>query len=150
MAAGFSIKESNLKLLDDFIQKDYFQINNNFDCVFKYDTEIPPLAINRNLYKEIDKLGPFGNENIQPIFLIKNVKILRSNLINESHINSIIKPKLGPSIKAICFNCSNTKIGEYLLSYKKEINIIAQITENSFRGKNSIQLNIKDMFLRVN
>ena len=150
LAAGFSIKESNLKLLDDYIQKDYLKINKNLNLVSKYDTEIPALAINRNLYNEIDKLGPFGNENTQPIFLIKNVKIFRSNLLKKKHISSIIKPKLGPSINAICFNCYNTKIGEYLLSYKKEINIIAQITENSFRGKNSIQLNIKDMFLRVN
>ena len=150
MAAGFSIKESNLELLDDFIQKDYLKVNKNFELVFKYDTEIPALAVNRNLYNEINKLGPFGNENIHPIFLIKNVKILRSSLINESHIISLIKPKSGPSINAICFNCANSKIGKYLLSYKKEINIIAQITENSYRGKNSIQLNIKDMFLRVN
>ena len=122
----------------------------HFDFTFKYDTEIPAIAINRNLYNEIDKLGPFGNENILPIFLIKKVKILKSTLIGDSHINSIIKPKLGPSINAICFNSTNSKIGEYLLSYKKEINIIAQITENSFRSKNSIQLNIKDIFLTVN
>ena len=76
--------------------------------------------------------------------------LLKSILISESHIKSIIKPKLGASINSVCFNCANTKIGEYLLSYKKEINIIAQITENTFRGKNSIQLNIKDLVLRVN
>ena len=150
LAAGFSIKECNLKLLDDFIQKDYSKVNKNFNFEFKYDAEIPALSINRNLYNEIDKLGPFGNENILPIFLIKKVKILKSRLIGDSHINSIIKPKLGPSIKGICFNCADTKIGEYLLSYKKEINMIAQITDNSFRGKNSIQLNIKDIFLTIN
>ena len=150
MAAGFSIKESNLELLEDFIQNDYSKINKNFELVFEYDAEIPALAINRIFYNEINKLGPFGNENTQPIFLIKDVKILRSRLVNENHINSIIKPKSGSSINAICFNCANTRLGEYLLSYKKEINIIGQITENSSRGKNSIQLNIKDMFLRVN
>ena len=125
-------------------------MNKNFELEFEYDTEISALAINRSLYNEINKLGPFGNENIQPIFLIKDVKILRSRLVNESHINSIIKSKSGSSINAICFNCVNTRLGEYLLSYKKEINVIAQISENSFRGKNSIQLNIKDMSLRVN
>ena len=82
MAAGFSIKESNLELLDNFIQKDYLKTNKNFNFGFKYDSEIPALAINRNLYNEIDKLGPFGSENTQPTFLIKNVKILRSSLIN--------------------------------------------------------------------
>jgi single-stranded-DNA-specific exonuclease len=150
MAAGFSIKESNIKLLDDFIQKDYLKINKNFELLFKYDTEISARAVNKNLYNEINKLGPFGNENLPPTFLIKDVKILKSNLINNRHIYSLIKPKQGPSINAMCFNCENTKIGRYLLSYKKEINLIAQITENSLRDKNSIQLNIKDLFLTVN
>ena len=150
MAAGFSIKKDNLKLLDDFIQKDYLKNNKGFDLVFKYDSEISCSAINKNFYKEINKLGPFGNENSLPIFLIKNVRIFKPILIGGSHISCIIKPVIGSSIKSICFNSVNTKIGEYLLSYKKEINIIAQITENSFNNKKSIQLNIKDLFLSAN
>jgi len=47
----------------------------------------------------------------------------------------------------ICFNCLNTRIGHYLLSYKKNINIIAQINENIWNNKKSIQLLIKDLIL---
>ena len=65
-------------------------------------------------------------------------------------LNSIIKPNIGPSINAICFDCANSEIGDYLLSYKKKISIIAHIIENSFNNKKSIQLNIKDLFLSVN
>ena len=99
---------------------------------------------------EINKLAPFGNENSLPTFLIKNVKIIRSRLVGENHINSIIKPNIGPSINAICFDCANSEIGDYLLSYKKKISIIAHIIDNSFNNKKSIQLNIKDLFLSVN
>jgi single-stranded-DNA-specific exonuclease len=41
----------------------------------------------------------------------------------------------------------NTQIGEYLLSYKKNINIVAEINENIWNNKKSIQLNIKDLVL---
>ena len=150
MAAGFSIKKNNLKILDDFIQKDYLKNNKNFELIFKYDSEISGSVLNKDLYNEIDKLAPFGNGNSLPTFLIKNVKIIKSKLVGDNHISSIIKPNLGASINSICFNSANTKIGEYLLSYKKKINIIAQITENSFNNKKSIQLNIKDLFLLVN
>ncbi|WP_297681874.1 hypothetical protein [uncultured Candidatus Pelagibacter sp.] len=56
-------------------------------------------------------MGPFGNFNFLPTFLIKNVKIIKYKIINNKHISVIIKPEIGPSIKAICFNCLNTKIG---------------------------------------
>ena len=150
MAAGFSIKEDNLKTLDNFIQKDYLKNNKNFELIFKYDSEIPGSVINKNLYNEINKLAPFGSGNSLPSFLIKNVKIIKSRLVSDNHISSVIKPNIGASINSICFNCVNTRIAEYLLSYKKKINIIAQITENSFNNKKSIQLNIKDLFLLVN
>mgnify|MGYP003303623937 CR=1 FL=1 len=39
----------------------------------------------------------------------------------------------------------NSKIGHYLLSYKKKINIIGQIKENIWNNKKSIQINIKDL-----
>ena len=150
MAAGFSIKKENLQLLDNFLQNDYLKNNKNFELIFNYDSELSGSAINKNLNNEINKLAPFGNGNSLPTFLIKNVKIIRSRLIGENHINSIIKPNIGPSINTICFDCANSEIGDYLLSYKKKISIIGHIIENSFNNKKSIQLNIKDLILSVN
>ena len=150
LAAGFSIKKDNIKSLDIFIQNDYQKNNKLLKSIFKYDFEISASAINRNLFNEINKLGPFGNGNYLPTFLIKNIKIIKSNEINKNHVNAILKPNIGPSLKSICFNCYNTEIGNYLLSYKKKINIITEITQNSWNNKNIIQLNIKDLFIPVN
>ena len=75
------------------------------------------------------------------------MKIIKSNIINKKHISAIVKPNIGSSLKSICFNCMNTPIGEHLLSYKKNINIVAEINENIWNNKKSIQLNIKDLVL---
>jgi len=150
MAAGFTIKKENVKLLDNFIQNDYQKNNKNFQLSFKYDSEISSKALNQSLYNSISKLGPFGNGNPLPAFLIKNVKIIKSNEITKKHVSVIIKPISGPSLNAICFNCHNTEIGSYLLSYKKPINIIALVRNNSWNNKNIIQLDIKDLFLPTN
>jgi single-stranded-DNA-specific exonuclease len=147
MAAGFIIKKENIELLDNFIQNDYQKKNKNFQLSFKYDSEISSKALNQSLYNNISKLGPFGNGNPLPAFLIKSVKIIKSTEINKKHVSVIIKPISGPSLNAICFNCYNTEIGNYLLSYKKPINIIALVRNNSWNNKNIIQLDIKDLFL---
>ena len=147
MAAGFTLKKNNINLLDDFIQKDYLKKNSNLNNTSKYDGELSLSAINLKFMKELNKLKPFGNFNLLPSFLIKNVKIIKTNMINEKHVSSIIKPDVGASIKTICFNCTNNEIGKYLLTYKKKINIIAQIHENEWNNKKTIQLNIKDLIL---
>jgi single-stranded-DNA-specific exonuclease len=147
MAAGFIMKKNNLKYLDDFIQNDYSKKLLKFQNINNYDNELSPFAINKEFIKKINKLGPFGNFNYLPTFLIKNVKIIKFAIINNSHISVIIKPEIGPSIKSICFNCLNNKLGKYLVSYKKKINIIGQIHENIWNNKKTIQLNIKDLIL---
>jgi single-stranded-DNA-specific exonuclease len=145
MAAGFSMKKNKLKLLDDFVQNEYLKKTFHLNESNKYDIELSASALNIKFLKDINKLGPFGNFNFSPIFLIKNVKIIKSQIVNNRHISAIIKPKIGSSIKAICFNCLNTNLGEHLLNNKNNINIIGQIYENFWNNKKSISLNIKDL-----
>ena len=104
-------------------------------------------AIKNKLINDINKLEPFGNYNSLPTIFIKNMRIIKSEVINNKHLSVILKPESGVSIKAICFNCLNTNIGYYLLSYKKKINIIGQIKENIWNNKKTFQLHIKDLIL---
>jgi len=147
MAAGFTMKKANIKLLDNFIQNDYLKRNFNQKSSNKYDFQLSSSAIKNKLIDDINKLKPFGNYNFLPIFLINNLKVIRHDVIKNKHISVILKADSGVSIKGICFNCLNTNLGHHLLSYKKKINIIAQISENIWNNKKSIQLNIKDLIL---
>ena len=147
MAAGFTIKKKNINILDDFIQKDFLKKNSNIKNINNFDAEITTSAINLDFIKELNKLGPFGNFNRSPLFLIRNVKIIKSNIISKKHVSAIIRPHIGSSIKTICFNCSSNEIGKYLLNYNKKINIIGQMHENIWNNKKTIQLNIKDIIL---
>ena len=146
MAAGFSIKKNKLKRLNEFIQNDYSYkiLNSNLSY---YESEVSASIINTQFMDEINKLGPFGNHNFMPIFMIRNVKIIKSSIVNKKHISAIVKPNTGSSFKSICFNSVNTQVGNYLLSYKKQIDIIGEINENIWNNKKIIQLNIKDLVL---
>ena len=147
MAAGFNMKLDNIKILDNFIQKDYSKKNTNKENLNKYDFLLSSSAVKSKLIKDINKIGPFGANNFLPIFFIKNLKIIKHKIINNKHLSVVLKPDTGVSINAICFNCLNSKIGNYLLTYKKKLNIIAYIHENIWNNKKTIQLNIKDLIL---
>jgi single-stranded-DNA-specific exonuclease len=147
MAAGFTIKKHNIKILDNFIQNDFSNKILNSDLTFKYDLELSSSLINKNFNADIKKLGPFGNFNPLPIFLFKNFKIIKTTILDNKHVSVILKPSIGQSIKAICFNCMISNIGKYLLTYKKNINVIGQIHENIWNNKKLIQLNIKDILI---
>ena len=147
MAAGLIIKKEKIKLLDNFIQNDYSKKVLNLINFLEYDAELSSSSININLINNIYKLYPFGNDNPLPLFLFKRFKILKTTVLDNRHISAILKPNLGTSIKTICYNSINTDLGNYLLSYKNQIDIIAQVSLNTWNNKKAVQLNIKDVFI---
>jgi single-stranded-DNA-specific exonuclease len=147
MAAGFTIKKNKLMEMQNYILNDYLIKNKNLDLINTYDSEISLNGINKDFVYEINKIGPFGNGNPAPIFLIKDCMITKVKIIRDKHISLILKPKIGRSIKSICFNSLNTQIEKYLTNYKKNVHVIAEIHENNWNNKKTIQLNIKDLIV---
>jgi len=147
MAAGFTIKKNKLMEMQNYILNDYLIKNKNLDLINTYDSKISLNGINKDFVYEMNKIGPFGNGNPAPIFLIKDCMITKVKIIRDKHISLILKPKIGRSIKSICFNSLNTQIEIYLTNYKKNVHVIAEIHENNWNNKKTIQLNIKDLIV---
>ena len=150
MAAGFTLKKSNLKNFKNFILKDFSKTGTSQNNKFLYDAELSSLAFNVDFYNDLKKLEPFGTGNPTPTFLIKNLKVIKTIVLDNKHISLILKSKIGFSIKAIAFNSINTKVGEYLLNYKKDLNVLGQISENFWNNKKILQFIISDLILKIN
>ena len=146
-AAGFTLHKNNLKNFKKFILKDFLNTGSFRDNTFLYDAEISSLAFNMEFYYDIKKLEPFGTGNPTPIFLLKDLKVIKSTILNNKHISVILKSKIGFSIKSISFNSVNNKIGEYLLNYNDSLTVLGQINENIWNNKKTLQLTIRDVFL---
>ena len=82
-----------------------------------------------------------------PTFLIKDLKVIKPTILDNKHVSLILKSKTGFSIKSISFNSMNNKIGEYLLNYKNNLNVLGQINENIWNNKNTLQLTIRDLII---
>jgi single-stranded-DNA-specific exonuclease len=147
MAAGFTLNKQNLKIFENYILEDFLKSNTVNDNIFLYDSEISSLAFNQDFYDNIKKIEPFGTGNSVPTFFLRDLKIIKPIMLSNKHISLILKSKKGFSIKSICFNSVNTKIGEYLMAYKQSINIIGQINENIWDNKKALQLTIRDLIL---
>ncbi|MDC0441779.1 DHH family phosphoesterase, partial [Candidatus Pelagibacter ubique] len=147
MAAGFTLNRDSLKAFQNYILEDFVKLNTVTNNIFSYESEISSLAFNQDFYEDIKKLEPFGTGNPVPTFLLRDLKIIKSVILNNKHVSLILKSKTGFSIKSISFNSYNTKVGECLMSYKNNIDVIGQINENIWNNKKSLQLTIKDIIL---
>ena len=147
MAAGFTLKRNKLKDFENFILKDFLNTGLSTDYIYSYDAEVSSSAFNVDFYNDIKSLEPFGNGNPLPTFLFKDLKIIKTTILTGKHISLIFKSKVGFSIKSISFNSVNSKVGQYLLNYKKSLSVLGQINENIWNNKKTLQLTIRDVIL---
>ena len=147
MAGGFILKKNQLNNFRRFINQDFLMNRSKSESEFRYDSEVSFSALNKDFLEDINKLQPFGNGNPLPTFLLKKLTVFKPKILNNRHISCFLKSKTGRSINSICFNSVKTKVGEYLLNYKNDFNVVGQINENIWDSKKTLQLIIIDLIL---
>ena len=147
MAAGFTIYKKNITALKEFLNLTFIKLMNKeiLKNTIYIDAKILPSALNESFFNEIDLLSPFGPGNYDPLFMIENVKVLKSKIIQNKHINSILISKDRKSINTICFNAKNTELESYLCEKKKILNIVGKLSLNNWLGKKQVQFIINDI-----
>ena len=147
MAAGFTIYKKNITALKEFLNLTFIKLMNKeiLKNTIYIDAKILPSALNESFFNEIDLLSPFGPGNYDPSFMIENVKVLKSKIIQNKHINSILISKNRKSINTICFNAKNTRLESYLCEKKKILNIVGKLSLNNWLGKKQVQFIINDI-----
>ena len=142
LAAGVSLKKTELVNFKNYINSQFNKkkdlTKNSYLSILSFN------SINRQFFESIEKLGPFGNENSQPIFLIKDIKFTKQKIIKDKFIKCFIKKGV-KLIKSISFNHLKSKISYQILNYKKNLDVLVKVKINNWNNKNNIELEIIDI-----
>lgn len=145
MAAGFTVKNSLLAQVEKklqesaqkFIKDEWLQPEVSADC------EISLGDISDKLIEDIKKFEPFGQGNFQPNFVTRNVEITDCRQMGATgkHLRLCFKNGV-KNLQAVAFG-----LGEYApkLLPGKKVDILYTVDQNSWNGKTSIQLKIRDI-----
>lgn len=141
-AAGLSIKKDNLDIFREHLQE------NMYDFEFEekeltYDLEIAESDIEK-MIPELDKYGPYGEGNEQPVFLIRNYKLYPRGT---SHYAIS-----GSDNEHITFFGSGTKANAFWLHSKydelgqpKYLNLIGTLNVSYYKGAPTYEMKVIDM-----
>jgi single-stranded-DNA-specific exonuclease len=105
------------------------------------DAELSLDQINAKFFRVLNQFGPFGPENMCPVFISRQVQVYGGvSLVGSNHIKMTVYQNSSPLFECIAFNQ-----GECIEQVRqgKPFDICYTIEENVWREKRSIQLNIK-------
>ena len=159
MAAGFSIKEENLDILRNELNKNSNLTHDNFIEKVKIDCSLDFKLLNYNIVDELKLLEPYGKANPEPLFGTKNVEIKSLSIIgkNKNVIKLVLKQdeiEFSGIIftnydKYIKYFNEKFKTSDILSEYNdiknKFIDILYTPVINEYMNTKSIQLLIKDI-----
>ena len=149
MAAGLKINFNNLDKFTKYLTSNLSKISQNiFKKIAYYDAEISTNEINSDLLYSIEKMEPFGSGNPEPTFIIKDLKIENVKIIKEKHLMIFLRNEFSTNLKAICFNCFDNNLGDYLLNFRNyKLAIACTIRRDNFSKISEPQLIIKDAMI---
>ncbi|MBD3231897.1 single-stranded-DNA-specific exonuclease RecJ [Candidatus Dependentiae bacterium] len=140
-AAGLKLKKENLPKLKERLEHKIVRELAPEDLIPKIelDAEIDLSELKLNLLNDLCRLEPFGNKNEQPVFIIKNVTLLKAPmLLRERHVKCVVFSQ-GVIKPVIFFNRPDlypilNNIGD------KTFNIAAYISKSEWNEKINIEL----------
>jgi single-stranded-DNA-specific exonuclease len=146
-AAGLTLKQENLQQFRERFEKFVSETIKEEHLVpsINIDEEIPIEDVGQELYENIDLFQPFGPENMAPVFVSKRVKTLSCQPVgnNGMHLKLSFARQNAEPIGAIAFGQAD--MIELFRESGGIVDIAYSVELNEFRGKTSIQLNIKDI-----
>jgi single-stranded-DNA-specific exonuclease len=145
-AAGVSLEKNNLKVLKEKLNHSLSNINKEERTAkIVADMDIDLKDITYKTVKDFESLEPFSTRNEKPIFALKNAKLVNYDVINGKHVvwhfgfsNS------RKTVKGITFNYLE-KDGHIALEKLSNVNAFIELGLNSFRGRQTVQLNVKEI-----
>lgn len=148
MAGGFTADISDLDSLRRCL-KDW--ASSGLDSYEKaeensLEARLDPVQVNRNLYREIQTLAPFGIGNPEPYFWMERLEIVSARRVGNSKNHLKLKLAGGDEI----LDCIGFGMGEDLPLLKEQevLNPVFRLELNHWKGRKKMQLKLKDFVLQ--
>lgn len=147
MAIGVSISEDNFEAFKQKFEE-IAEENNIKEIlpVIKIDSQVTKKDLNEETIKQISLLEPFGEQNKQPIFAYKNLKVDSIRTLSEGKHLKLNLRDGNTMLNAIGFNLGDLA-DEFLIGDK--VDVAGTLEINTFNGVKTIQMNLKDIMKSV-
>lgn len=144
LAAGFAIKNENLEKFHEFLLIEAAKLQDE-DLIPTLDIDaiLEPEDISPSFWSLFRQLEPFGKDNLEPVFLMKNLNIfsLRTVGNGSKHIKMVVE-KNKKSFDVISFN-SAEKLS--FLEQGMKIDLVFTLKENEWQGRTYLDLELVDV-----
>jgi single-stranded-DNA-specific exonuclease len=110
------------------------------------DATLSARGVTLDLLRRVEKAGPFGQGNPEPVFALPEQRLTDAMVVGEHHIRARLRSGDGASVEAIAFRCVGSPLGDALLRGRGDLfHVAARLSANSFRGVERVETRLVDL-----
>jgi single-stranded-DNA-specific exonuclease len=147
MAAGFTIRRTRLADLAQFLSSQIEPQRSKIAVASELlaDALVSASGATVKLLDEIDRGGPYGAGNPEPLFLMPDMMVVYAAIVGSKHIRLRVVGRDGQGVGAIAFRAAETPLGENLLKARgHRVHLAGRLKRDDYDGTPKVQLHIED------
>jgi len=148
MAAGITIDEGKIGALRDFLEMRLGSASAEAreERGLEIDGAISAGGVKPALLAEIDKAGPFGSGQPEPVFVLPSHQVVDAALVGTNHVRARFRSPDGTVISGIAFRAAESPIGAALLKGRgTQLHIAGHLAIDRYGGGERPQIRIVDV-----
>jgi single-stranded-DNA-specific exonuclease len=99
-----------------------------------------------DLARDIERAGPFGSGNPEPVFVFPDHRVVDARLVGADHVRVRLQSGDGARLDAIAFRAAGSEIGDALTRGRGErLHVAARVGTSLFRGAERMDIRIVDL-----
>ncbi|SNY93254.1 exonuclease RecJ [Cohaesibacter sp. ES.047] len=148
MAAGLTIEQQQIEAFHGFLNDELSQqVKDSWSADdLKIDAALTASGATEDLVKLLEKAGPYGAGNPEPVFVFPSHKITFADVVGQGgHVRCTIGNASGGKLKGICFRAAEEPLGKLLLDKRgQSIHIAGSLSLDYWQGRPTVQVRIID------
>ncbi|MEC9347689.1 MAG: single-stranded-DNA-specific exonuclease RecJ [Pseudomonadota bacterium] len=149
MAAGITVAEDRLEDFTAFMEERLAPqvAAARLDASLSIDGAVAVQGITTDLAARLGEAGPWGAGNPEPRLAIADARLVKADIVGESHVRVILSGKAGGRASAIAFRSTDTPLGAALLGASRNgmpMHLAGHLRLDHWRGEARASFIIED------
>jgi single-stranded-DNA-specific exonuclease len=147
MAAGLSIDAQQIGALREFLAACAAPLAiRSGNRSIELDAALATTGVTPALALQLERLGPFGAGNPEPVFGLTDTRVVGSRPVGSQHLSCILAGAAGGHVRAIAFRARGTPL-EQALTGKSPLRVAGRIKVDRYQRCCGAQFQIEDAAL---
>jgi single-stranded-DNA-specific exonuclease len=148
MAAGITLKRGALGAFRAYLEETLapmVEAARREDALL-IDGAVSATAANIDLHATIDRAGPFGSGNPEPVIALPGHAVAYAEPVGQAHVRVRFRAGDGAMINAIAFRAVGQKLGDALLGNRgQSLHVAGCLAVDRWQGQERVQMRIIDV-----